>query len=68
MTLSEPAEDEECSITLEPIREYRLPFMPEDEEAPNCVVEGRPNWQRPACRAATGSTRWPCSTTLSRTR
>jgi hypothetical protein len=42
MTLSEPVEDEECSITLAPIREYRLPFMPEDEEAPNCVVEGAP--------------------------
>lgn len=27
--LSEPGPDEECSITLEPIREYTLPFLPD---------------------------------------
>lgn len=41
LRLSEPAADEECSITLEPMREYRLPFVPE-EEAQNCVVVGEP--------------------------
>lgn len=40
LRLSEPAADEECSITLEPIREYRLPFIP--EEAQHCAVEGEP--------------------------
>lgn len=30
LTLSEPAPDEECSIALEPILDYRLPFLPDD--------------------------------------
>lgn len=28
VVLSEPAEDEECMIALEPIKEYNLPFLP----------------------------------------
>jgi hypothetical protein len=32
LDLSEPEQDEECSISLEKIREYRLPFMPDDPE------------------------------------
>lgn len=40
LALSEPSPEEECSITLEPMRDYRLPFIP--EEAANCPVEGEP--------------------------
>jgi hypothetical protein len=40
ITLSEPSPTEECSITLEPIRDYRLPFLP--PETPSCVVVDEP--------------------------
>ena len=31
LILSEPAPDEECNISLESMREYRLPFLPEEQ-------------------------------------
>ena len=40
MSLSEPTPGEECSIGLEPIANYRLPFMPPDHKG--CVIEDRP--------------------------
>ena len=39
LSLTEPAADEECNIGLEPIAEYRLPFMPAD--ASLSVTEGQ---------------------------
>ena len=40
LTLSEPAPDEECSITLEPIQDYRLSFM---QDGPSSVLATQPN-------------------------
>ena len=40
LQLSEPAPDEECSITLESIPDYRLPFL---QDGPNSVLETQPN-------------------------
>lgn len=40
ISLSEPGPNEECSITLDPISDYRLPFLP--QEVPSCVMTGEP--------------------------
>jgi hypothetical protein len=40
LVLVVPAEDEECTITMEPIAQYRLPFLP--AEAMACVWTDRP--------------------------
>ena len=40
LSLSEPAPDEECSITLEPMAEYQLPFLPPSLK--EGIVEGQP--------------------------
>jgi len=39
VVLSQPDQDEECSIAMEPIREYRLPFLSDSA----CVWEHRPD-------------------------
>lgn len=39
--LSEPGQGEECSITLEPIQEYTLPFLP--DSVPPAVMPSQPN-------------------------
>ena len=40
LSMSEAAPEEECTITLEPIKDYRLPFLP---DGPQCVLESLPN-------------------------
>jgi hypothetical protein len=40
LQLTAPGEDEECTIAMEPIAQYRLPFLP--AEAMACVWEDRP--------------------------
>lgn len=37
LTLSEPAQDEECTITMEPIAEYRLPFVPKSVKSTGLI-------------------------------
>lgn len=39
MSMSEPAPEEECTITLEPIVDYRLPFLPDGHQS---VIESQP--------------------------
>jgi hypothetical protein len=46
LSLSEPGPDEECSITLEPIAEYHLPFMPTGFK--EGAVEGQPQLSKAA--------------------
>jgi hypothetical protein len=43
LDLSEPAQDEECSIVLEKICDYRLPFVPEDPSSLGCPLESQPH-------------------------
>jgi hypothetical protein len=40
LQLTAPGEDEECTIAMEPIAQYRLPFLPDTAAA--CVWEDRP--------------------------
>ena len=42
LSLSQPAEGEECGIGMEPIAEYRLEFFPEEHPGPHCVIAEAP--------------------------